>query len=176
MRLNHFLCIFDFLFYPCYSYGLEKSLEKSLKNKKISQIFSSNFFCSYECKSKQKYWKRKINHLKVFIFIFYLQSISSLSFFLTKIEIRLRYRAISTMMFLSIKKSLLYPQNNYGKTKVRDIGFCWDFNRLLVKHSIDQKYSKQVKNKKLFIKNFQFVVLKYLFVLVTASWPPYHSM
>ena len=124
VRLNHFLCIFDFLLYPCYSYGLEKSLEKSLKNKKISHIFSSNFFCSYECKSKQKYWKRKINHLKVFIYIFYLQSISSLSFFLTKIEIRLGYRTISTMMFLSIKKSLLYPQNNYGKTKVRDIGFC----------------------------------------------------
>ena len=28
------------------------------------------------------------------------------------------------MMFLSVKKSLLYPpQNNYGKAIVRDIGF-----------------------------------------------------
>ena len=30
---------------------------------------------------------------------------------------------VNTMMFLSIKKCLLYPQNNYGKTTVRDIGF-----------------------------------------------------
>ena len=86
-------------------------------------IFSSNFFYSYECKPKQKYWKRKINHLKVFVFIFYLQNISSLSSFLTKIEVRLWYRKISTMMFLSIKGVFYTPQNNYGKTTVHDIGF-----------------------------------------------------
>ena len=28
------------------------------------------------------------------------------------------------MMFLSIKKSLLYPQNSYRKTTVCDIGFA----------------------------------------------------
>ena len=83
-----------------------KKWEYNLKNKKMSLIFSSNLFCSYEYKPK-KYWKRKINHLKVFVFIFYLQSMSSLSSFLTKIEIRLSYRKISTMMFLSIKKSFL---------------------------------------------------------------------
>ena len=63
---------------------VEKMLTKSKNLKKISLIFSSNFFRSYESKPKQKYWKRKINHLKVFVFIFYLQSISSLSSFLTK--------------------------------------------------------------------------------------------
>ena len=46
---------------------------------------------------------------KYFSLFFYLQSISSQSF-LTKIEIRLRYRKISTMMFLSIKRSLLPPR------------------------------------------------------------------
>ena len=106
--------------------------EQNLRNKKISLIFSSNFFCSYECKLKQKHWKRKISHLK-FVFIFYLQNVSSLSSFFTKIDMRLRYRQISTMIFLSIKKSLLYPQNGYGETTVCYIGFCWDFNRLLVK-------------------------------------------
>ena len=90
--------------------SLMKRVEKweyNLKNKKMSLIFSSNLFCLYEYKPKQKYWKRKINHLKVFVFIFYHQSMSSLSSFLTKIEIRLSYRKISTMMFLSIKKSFL---------------------------------------------------------------------
>ena len=88
--------------------SLTKKVEKMrIESKK--QTFLSNFFCSYKCKPKQKYLKRKINHLKVFVFIFYLQSISSLSSFSTKIEIRLRYKKISTMMFLSIKKSLLYP-------------------------------------------------------------------
>ena len=53
------------------------------------------------------YWERKINHLKVFVLNIYPQTISSLSSFLTKLEIRLRYRKISTMMFLSIEKSLL---------------------------------------------------------------------
>ena len=79
-----------------------KKWEYNLKSKKMSLIFSSNLFCSYEYKPK-KYWKRKINHLKEF----YLQSMSSLSSFLTKIEIRLSYRKNSTMMFLSIKKSFL---------------------------------------------------------------------
>ena len=79
-----------------------KKWEYNLKSKKMSLIFSSNLFCSYEYKPK-KYWKRKINHLKEF----YLQSMCSLSSFLTKIEIRLSYRKNSTMMFLSIKKSFL---------------------------------------------------------------------
>ena len=61
--------------------------------------------------------------------------IGSLSSLLTKIEIRLRYRKVSTMMLLSIK----YPFNIPPRITmerllcVRDIGFCWDFNRLLVK-------------------------------------------
>ena len=93
------------------------------KKQKISLIISCNL-CSYECEPKQKYWKRKINHLKVFIFIFFLQSISFLSFFLSKTEIRLRYRKISTMMFLSIKKVFYTPQNNYGNTTVRVLGFA----------------------------------------------------
>ena len=63
---------------------VEKMITESKNLKQISLIFLSNFFCSYESKPKQKYWKRKINHLKVFVFIFYLQSISSLSSFLTK--------------------------------------------------------------------------------------------
>ena len=91
--------------------SLTKKMEKmriESKKQKISLIFSINFFCSSECKPKQKYWKRKINHPQVFVFIFYLQNISSLSSFQTKIEIRLRNRKIITM-FLSIKKSLLYP-------------------------------------------------------------------
>ena len=46
------------------------------KKQKISLIVSSNFLCSHEFKPKQKYWKRKINHLKVFAFIFHLQSTS----------------------------------------------------------------------------------------------------
>ena len=78
------------------------------KKQKISLIFSSNFFCSYGCNLKRKYCKRKIDHLKVFAFIFYLQGVSFLFPVLAKIEIRLRYRKISTMLFLSIKKSLLY--------------------------------------------------------------------
>ena len=49
---------------------------------------------------------------------------SSLSFFLSKTEIRLRYRKISTMMFLSIKKVFYTPQNNYGNTTVRVLGFA----------------------------------------------------
>ena len=81
---------------------------ESKKQTNIADFFKQRF-CSYECKPKQKHWKRKTNHLKVFVFIFYLQSKSSLSSFLTKTEIRLTYRKISTMMFLSIKKSLLYP-------------------------------------------------------------------
>ena len=91
--------------------SLTKKMEKmriESKKQKISLIFSINFFCSSECKPKQKYWKRKINHPQVFVFIFYLQNISSLSSFQTKIEIKLRNRKIITM-FLSIKKSLLYP-------------------------------------------------------------------
>ena len=49
--------------------SLTKKVEKMrIESKK--QIFLSNFFCSYECKPKQKYLKRKISHLKVFVFIF----------------------------------------------------------------------------------------------------------
>ena len=55
------------------------------------------------------------------LFFIFLCFFSSL---LTKIEIRLRYRKISTMTFLSIKESFIPPRNNYGKTTVRDIGFC----------------------------------------------------
>ena len=93
---------------------LEKGWENETRiseTKTYHWFFQVTFlhFCSYECKPKQKYWKGKINHLKVFVFNFYLQSISSLTSFLTKIEIRLKYRKISTMMFLSIKKCLLYP-------------------------------------------------------------------
>ena len=69
-------------------------------------IFLSNLFCPYECKPKQKYWKRKISHLKVFAFIFYFQSMSSLSSFFTKIEIKLRYNKISTIIVLSIKNRI----------------------------------------------------------------------
>ena len=93
---------------------LEKGWENETRiseTKTYHWFFQVTFlhFCSYECKPKQKYWKGKINHLKVFVFNFYLQSISSLTSFLTKIEIRLKYRKISTMMFLSIKKCVLYP-------------------------------------------------------------------
>ena len=50
--------------------------------------------------------------LTILSLFFYLQSISSLSSFLTKIQIRLRYRKISTMMFLSIKRIFYTSKNN----------------------------------------------------------------
>ena len=59
--------------------SLAKKVEKmKIESKKQKNI--NDFF---------KYWERKINHLRVFVFIFYLQSLNSLSSFLTKIEIRL---------------------------------------------------------------------------------------
>ena len=92
---------------------VEKMRIESKKQKNINDFFKY-FFCSYECKSKQKYWERKINHLKAFVFIFYLQSLNSLSFFSTKIEIRLEVVSATFLLvcFISLKKSTCQTKKN----------------------------------------------------------------
>ena len=44
-----------------------------------------------------------------------------------------RERSFAKSYFIDANVTLLTPQNNYEKTTMRDIEFCWNFNRLLVK-------------------------------------------